>query len=865
MLDFERPALLLLLPVACALVGFGCRGTLTHWARTQRRVALAARLGILSLVLIAAAGPRIRGLTHLPMVVYLRDVSASAEGTSETARAFIDAATSDHVSDSAEMEFAAGVTVRRAFGEKSPRGGEPPAADDTQLAGALRFTAGLLPLDRPGRVVLLSDGRVASNPDILAAAGELAGRGIEVDCVPLDPPTRIDAALAGLNAPADLREGDAFDLKARVFLTTPGNATVRLFQNDLAADEITRDFPAGESEVVFRNLSAMGRSAKYAAEIMIDGDSQSANNRRAATVVHSGAAKVLIIDPHPSELDAIAGALRSGGFEVDVRPPAGLPESGPELNNFDLVIFSDAPAAAFRDSQFVNLAKWVNTFGGGFVMAGGGDSFGAGGYFRTPIATLLPVKIEREDREETPVVALLVVLDRSGSMTAAAPGGVTKMDLANQGAEMALEVLQGKDLFGLFAVDTRVQTVIPLARVTDRSSLAKRIAGITAGGGGIYIYTSLAAAFPLLRDAQAGIRHAIVFSDAADAEEKNSGGEGGGAGGASSLTLAGAFLANHITISVVALGTEQDKDTAFLRELAAQGGGRFYLTGDATTLPRIFTQETMKATQSSLREDVFPAVAGAPSEITRGIEWATAPPLLGLNTSSAKPGAEVLLKSTGDEPVLVTWRVGLGQVGAFLSDVKPKWSAEWMNWGGFGKLWAQAARKLARPSQRADLSATVREEPDELVIKVDAVTAEGLFRNGLEVTVAAAGGAPAVRATQDAPGHYVARVPKPAAGGAFLAVCDGTGRPAVLSWTKNFPAEYLAGESGDGLLREIATRTGGMFSPDASATFRPSLKPTGARFDLAPWLLAAALLLWPVDIWLRRRDWNLQRARVPAG
>ena len=216
------------------------------------------------------------------------------------------------------------------------------------------------------------------------------------------------------------------------------------------------------------------------------------------------------------------------------------------------------------------------------------------------------MRIEREEREETPVVALLVILDRSGSMSAPA-GGQTKIALANEGATLALDVLQPKDLFGLFAVDTRVQEIVPLGRISDKRSASRRIAGITAGGGGIYIYTSLAEALPRLRDAQAKIKHVILFSDAADAEEKSSGETGTSKAGTgnSSFDLAAAMLASRITVSVVALGTEQDKDTAFLRELAAQGGGRFYLTADAATLPRLFAIETMRAAESSLREDAF--------------------------------------------------------------------------------------------------------------------------------------------------------------------------------------------------------------------------------------------------------------------
>ena len=353
--------------------------------------------------------------------------------------------------------------------------------------------------------------------------------------------------------------------------------------------------------------------------------------------------------------------------------PVGLPADIEEFEAFDLVVFSEAPASDFSDGQMKALETWVKNFGGGFLMLGGEESFGAGGYFRTSIAGLLPVRIEREEREETPVVALLVILDRSGSMSAPA-GGQTKIALANEGAALALDVLQPKDLFGVFAVDTRVQEVVPLGTISDRQSAARRIAGITAGGGGIYIYTSLAEAFPRLRDAQAKDKACHPFF-----RRRRRGGEGHPANpapakvgkGGSAFDLAAAMLASRITVSVVALGTEQDKDTAFLRELATQGGGRFYLTADAATLPRLFTIETMRAAESSLREDAFlPQTAGA-GEALKGIDWQEAPLLLGFNTSKLKPGAELLLSTERGDPLLAQWRYGLGMSPPLPATRKP--------------------------------------------------------------------------------------------------------------------------------------------------------------------------------------------------
>jgi len=309
----------------------------------------------------------------------------------------------------------------------------------------------------------------------------------------------------------------------------------------------------------------------------------------------------------------------------------------------------------------------------------------------------------------------------------------------------------------------------------------------------------------------------------------------------------------------VALGTEQDRDTAFLRQLAEAGGGRFYLTADATSLPRLFTLETMRAAESSLREDAFLASAAGKQPVLQGIPWSEAPLLLGLNISKMKPGAELLLTSEGGDPLFATWQYGLGHVAAFTSDAKARWASEWLGWPGYGKFWAQAARALVRDGSRKNLSLAVREEDDELVIEAEAVTPEGTFRDGLAVTVsiAAQGASPvSLPAPQVAPGLYRTKIKTPGAESAMIAVSDGNTRPVRAAWTRDYPAEFRITGDGNPLLGKISALTSGKFPAQPENVFRPAIHGVKRRQDLAPYFLMLALLLWPVDIWLRRRDWN---------
>jgi hypothetical protein len=438
--------------------------------------------------------------------------------------------------------------------------------------------------------------------------------------------------------------------------------------------------------------------------------------------------------------------------------------------------------------------------------------------------------------------------------------GQTKMSLADQGAVFALNVLQPKDYFGVLAVDVRTHTVAPLAQHGAKEPIAQKIMSVTAGGGGIYIYTSLVEAFAQLRDIPARIKHVILFSDAADAEEKNAGEMGDGAqGSGSSLDLASAMLSSKITTSIVALGLETDRDTAFLRQLAERGNGRFYLTSDATTLPQIFSTETMKVAQSSLIEEPFQAVPARSSPITAGIDLQQAPLLLGYNSTKPKPTADVLLATERGEPLLAVWRYGLGQAAAFTSDVKARWASEWLAWPGYGKLWAQAVRGVMRRSDRASFAIETREDGDRLKIDIDAVRPDGKFRNELPITIHAVapdGTAQDAPARQEAPGRYSATMHVPLEGTTLFSINspDLPDGGTTFGHTRSYPLEFLETDTNEPLLRQIAEIGHGIFNPTAEQIWSPPAQPTPQRRELTDYFLIAALCLIPLDIYLRRRS-----------
>ncbi len=861
---FSNPWFLLAL-LALPLVALGHRRSLADFTPRQRVACLLLRSVILALLVLSLAG--LRALLPSPEMGVLFVVDASASVSPEAAKQARDfvasALPAQRAGDSVGVVgFGREAEVWQPPMERAALSAWPSAVDAraSDIGSALELSGAMLPSGQSRRIVLLSDGNDTAGR-ALDTAARLGRSGVEVWTVPLRNPQKPEVLVERVEVPARLKQGEPFDLAANIRSNVATKAKVRLYQSQFLVAEREIELKPGDNAFRAPGMRPDGSFVQYEVEVIPAADTALENNRAMAVASLRGQPRVLLVDGEPDKARPLANALQAERIQVDLRGPNGAPRSLEDLQQFDLFLLSDLSALSLSREQMELYRRWVQDFGGGFVLLGGENSFGVGGYFRTPVEQMLPVRMEHNDRQELPTVALLIVLDRSGSMTAQV-AGQTKMSLANQGAALALNVLSPRDYFGVFAVDTRTHIVAPLAKHGAKEPIAQKILAVTAGGGGIYIYTSLAESIAALRDVNARIKHVILFSDAADAEEKRAGEQADGTqGSGTALELVSAMVSSKITTSVVALGTEQDKDTAFLRQLAERGQGRFYLTSDATTLPQIFSTETMKVTQSSLIEEPTMAVPLLRNNLTAGIDWSQSPLLLGYNATKPKPTAEVLLATERGEPLLATWRYGLGQTAAFTSDAKARWAGEWMTWPGYGKFWAQFVRGLLRKGGPAAFDVTRTETADRLDLRIDAVTPEGAFRNRLPITITARmadDSTPSITPVQDAPGSYRASLPLPEEGTTVINISspDLPDGGLALAHTRSYPREFLSTDTNESLLREIAEAGRGKFAPSASEVFSSPATMGLRPRDLTNWLLIAALVLMPLDIFLRRRSWK---------
>ena len=209
-------------------------------------------------------------------------------------------------------------------------------------------------------------------------------------------------------------------------------------------------------------------------------------------------------------------------------------------------------------------------------------------------------------------------------------GSNTKLELANEAAVRCAGAARRRRSPGRDARRHR-RALDRAARPGARQAqIANDIRAVGLGGGGIYVDITLEAGYAALAKEHVQLKHLLLFADGYDAEERSN-----------AFALVSAGKARGITTSVVALG--KGSDVPELEHMSKLGDGRFYLIEDASRLPAVFAQETILAARSSINELSFRPQLAAAGPATRGIDFASAPPLKGYVVTIPKGRAQVHL------------------------------------------------------------------------------------------------------------------------------------------------------------------------------------------------------------------------------
>ena len=267
----------------------------------------------------------------------------------------------------------------------------------------------MLPAEKQRRIVLLSDGNDTGGR-AAEVAQEVGSAEHEIFTVPLRNPQRPEVLVEKVEAPRRLKMGESFDLQATLRSNVATLAKVKLYHNRFLLEQRELELKPGINSFRAENLNPGGTFATYEVEIIPAEDSALENNRAEATISLRGEPRVLILEGQEQQIRPLKEIFAHEKIAVETRGAPGAPKSLEDLQQFDLVMLSEISALALSREQMELMRRWVQDFGGGFVMLGGENSYGVGGYFRSPIEQLLPVRMEHEDRQDLPSVALLMSL-----------------------------------------------------------------------------------------------------------------------------------------------------------------------------------------------------------------------------------------------------------------------------------------------------------------------------------------------------------------------------------------------------------------------------------------------------------------------
>ncbi|MFN3166612.1 MAG: VWA domain-containing protein [Phycisphaeraceae bacterium] len=929
-LDFDRPLLLLLALIALPIFALGA-WSLQQLGPARRWTSVYLRVFVLLLITAMLAGFRTVQTHDELTVVSLIDTSESvrrfyspppdADGNPQDYEQWLASYFKQAGSDKRDEDYWSvqtfdgrpTVLLSPSLGEVAlPVGVIDQPYDGSNLQRAINSAmATNQQEDAALRIVVASDGNV--DGEVMQAVQAAAAAGVQIDVLPLQYKVQGEVMVEAVRATPEAREGQTIKVSVELRSADKVAGELMLKHNDawvdlngsakgeglpIEAKEWQTRLDSNDTGVglyaltkyIDRPISEAGVNTYEAVFLPAKGsglaNTITANDRGQAFTLVAGQGKVLVIDGVGGEAGKILPrALAQRGIDTDMLPVSAVPGRLQDMRRYDAILFHNVPADTVAPRTQKQLTRYVHDLGGGFAMIGGPDSFGAGGWTNTDIDKyVLPVQCQIPSQTILPSGALILVIDRSGSMSAPVAGSPHKQqNVAAEAAILALSTLYPQDKVGVVSFDTKADWIVKLQYNRDPQSIAKKIESIGSGGG-TNIAAGVEAAYQALASTEVkneAIKHMIVITDGNGSMPNN-------------FQLGPKLAKAGITVSTIGVG--DGHNAVDLQALARTGNGNFYPVVNPNNLPQVFIKEARSIRKNLIKEQPFtPRVRPVASPIMVGID--RVPQLQGFVLTGPKDDPRVSMPIVADEgePIFAHHQVGLGRSAAFTADATNRWAQQWLgDWGGgsnYADFWARTVRQIARPaaSTQADLSATI--EGDTLSIRLDAAGDTDFaagpgnrasFGNNLAVRGSVQdpeGNTVDVTLEQVGPGVYEAHLPAHQAGNYIvdLQMVGGESerRRVIGGASKPAGGELRNFQSNLATLKQIADMTGGrVLDPADPASARlynrdtpiESTSTRPLRWQLMPFLLL--LLLMDVACrrlaWEGREVWDWTRTRTAA-
>jgi Ca-activated chloride channel family protein len=697
----------------------------------------------------------------------------------------------------------------------------------TDMSGALLAARLSFPSGKSRRVVVFTDA-APTTASIESTLATLKDEDVEVFIKRIAPLQTPEAAILALEPTSDRAfQGEVVRMIIKTQANQDMNARLRILHRGVAVVEQTIHLKANQETISYADVEMISSGASHwQAEIIPDKDHFPLNNRISTTVKVHGQPRVLVIHRDTHKLRSFSRAMKKQGIEIDLRGARGLPDSLDALLAFDAIMLADVSATDLQPSQMEDLKRYVTDFGGGLAMLGSENSFGLGGYYKTPVEDVLPLTSRFEKEKQKPSLAMVLVIDKSGSMS-----GVP-IELARQAAKSAAELLSAQDQIAVVGFDGNPVVICEMTSAGNKVRISDAIDTLQASGG-TYLYPAMVKARDMLQNSNSRIKHMIVLTDGQTQQ-------------ADHIGLTQELVDSGVTVSCVAMG--EGAARSLLSQIAETGKGRYYETNDPANVPQIFTKETMHASRSAIKEDLYASVISGDHPVLSGYEKSELPMILGYVMTKSKPTAQVLMVTETGDPLLAISRFGLGMGMAYTSDLTDRWGGEWLAWSGSGKFWAQVIRGILKKEDDSGMSirAEARAGKWQLSVKrkdlsgaaVNQViwNAAGIDQNGDNIPL---------KLQQTGLGTYEGNVDLLGVEALALRLQDmENNKVKTVYWQQPYPAEYQLGSRIPAALAALPA-----FSAEQ---VRSHIKPHELRKSVTYAFVLAAMAFLTTGIVLRR-------------
>ncbi|MCR5823872.1 MAG: VWA domain-containing protein [Lachnospiraceae bacterium] len=839
-INIEQPLILLLIPAAIALLVFSYR--FMH----QRSKDLKIKQIIL------------RGLVFCLLIFALSGVSFLQKGTNIATVFIVDASdsTKEHVARITDF-------VNSAIKTKTSRDyvgvvsvGKNPYVENfvsenviyhgvqtnvdpsaTNLRDAVSLALSLMPDGYARRIVILSDG--AENVGNLKdTVSDVTLAGCDVKTYTLPSSTASEVYVSNVTVPDNVGTDEIFKVMVEVESNVSTTAVVSLYQGRKLTDRKTVNLSKGTSLIPFYDTQTDAGLKTYKVTVEAVDDTISLNNEYSAYTNISQKAPILLLEGTLSDAEQLYRMFSSMGIDCKKLPAASAPEAISEMLEYSGIVLCNVSVLDLPKGFMENIASYVKDYGKGLIACGGRNSFALGLYKDTPLEAILPVEMDIDGEAEIPSMAIMFVIDHSGSMGSLGGTG-SKLEDAKRALIGSLETLRSEDSVGVIAFDDSYSRVVPLQKLGNDTDDIKNAVGTIEIRGGTNIYPAVEAAANDLSKYDATIKHIILLTDGQDSFNSYN-----------NLILR--LKEKNITLSAIAIG--DDCNEPLMDQLSRSTGGRMYVVKENNKLPQIFAQEIYFTQNEYLVDRPGPVYLTSSDDIIREVAANGIPDIKAYIATTLKARAIQLFETEDEYPLLSYWQYGLGKTVAWTSDVTGNWSGNFFAWENNTLLWNNLIQLITQKNTADGAYATVTQELSSATVKyhTDDYTA------GTTVTAVITddqGNTNEVPLLPKSPGEFATDFDLTSEGVYSIAIKQSENGIVTSGVTtaaiKKYSPEYTF-NTDTGLLTEYTRLVGGTEITSPAQVFTNSIRLVKAMKDITVPILLTALLLFILDIAYRR-------------